>query len=76
MEMLTNETNYIIVYTTIEMAHNLGLKVVAEGVENEEILHELGLMGCDIAQGYLINKPLSSNEFNTWIASSKWGKSP
>ncbi len=73
-DMLTNGTNYIIVYTAIEMAHNLGLKVVAEGVEDEDILNELGLMGCDIAQGYLVNKPISASEFDSWMISSKWGK--
>jgi len=73
MSMLTNETNYIIVYTTIEMAHNLGLKVVAEGVESEEILAELELMGCDIAQGNLISKPISLSQLDSWFASSKWG---
>jgi diguanylate cyclase (GGDEF)-like protein len=74
MGMLKNETNYIIVHTTIEMAHNLGLEVVAEGVENEEILNELNLMGCDMAQGYFINKPLTSSDFDAWFVSSKWGK--
>jgi diguanylate cyclase len=74
MNMLKNETNYIIVYTAIEMAHNLGLKVVAEGVESEEILKELHLMGCDLAQGHFINKPVPSSEFDSWMISSPWGK--
>src|SRR3712207_1568119 len=49
--------NAIMVRSTIAMAHELGLKVVAEGVEDESCLGALAAMGCDIVQGYLIGRP-------------------
>jgi EAL domain-containing protein (putative c-di-GMP-specific phosphodiesterase class I) len=52
-----SQSDRIMVNSTIQLAHSLGRKVVAEGVENEEILVELGKMGCDLAQGYHIARP-------------------
>ncbi len=57
LDMLSTEQNTIIVRSTIALAHNLGLKVIAEGVENKATLDALEKMGCDQAQGYLISKP-------------------
>ncbi|MBC9251455.1 hypothetical protein A9179_14380 [Pseudomonas alcaligenes] len=57
----------VIVRSTIEMSHSLGLKVVAEGVE---FLHNLELLrrwNCDTAQGYFINKPLPAQLFESWV---------
>ena len=48
-----------IVSSTIDLGHNLGLKVVAEGVEETETLSMLRGLGCDFAQGYLISRPLA-----------------
>ncbi len=48
----------IIVKSTIDMAHDLGLRVVAEGVESPDLLHALSLQGCDLGQGYGIARPL------------------
>ena len=48
----------LLVRSTIELAHNLGMTVVAEGVETQEVFSLLGLLGCDVAQGYLISRPL------------------
>jgi len=58
----------VIVRSTIEMSHNLGLKVVAEGVEYEHSLHLLERWHCDTAQGYLISRPLSAAAFEAWMA--------
>ena len=60
-----------LVNAAIAMAHSLGLNVVAEGVETEEQLAHLVLQGCDIAQGYLFSKPISSNEISRMIRSKK-----
>ncbi len=54
----SNDQNLILVRSTLEMAHRLGRKVVAEGVEREEEMDVLRDLGCDIAQGYLLSKPV------------------
>jgi diguanylate cyclase (GGDEF)-like protein len=51
----------------IELAHNLGLTVVAEGVENETVLAQLADLKCDAAQGYLIMKPASAVDTSHWL---------
>jgi EAL domain-containing protein (putative c-di-GMP-specific phosphodiesterase class I) len=56
-----------IVSSTVELGHNLGLKVVAEGVEVAETLLMLGRLGCDIAQGYLISKPMSADALVAYV---------
>jgi diguanylate cyclase len=60
--MLAHPQHAKIVRSLIDLAHNLELKVVAEGVESEEVLHALGDLGCDIAQGYYIGKPVPAVE--------------
>src|SRR5471030_3341738 len=57
----------VIVRSTIEMSHNLGLKVVAEGVEFEPSLALLKQWNCDTAQGYLISRPLTAMAFERWM---------
>lgn len=57
----------VIVRSTIEMSHNLGLKVVAEGVEFEHSLTLLKRWQCDTAQGYLISRPLNAMAFERWM---------
>jgi diguanylate cyclase (GGDEF)-like protein len=71
MDILTSENDAGIVKATINLAHNLGLQVTAEGVENKEILYRLEEYGCDIAQGYHFNKPMSVNDFIDWMATEK-----
>lgn len=63
MDMITNDDDASIVRATVGLAHDLNLKVVAEGVENEEILSQLRKMDCDIAQGYHIARPMPAAEF-------------
>jgi len=58
----------VIVRSTIEMSHSLGLKVVAEGVEFERSLLLLTRWNCDTAQGYLISRPLAAKAFEAWMA--------
>jgi EAL domain-containing protein (putative c-di-GMP-specific phosphodiesterase class I) len=57
-----------IVATTIELAHALGLRVVAEGIEDQETLLALRELGCDIAQGYHVSRPLTAAAFAGWLA--------
>lgn len=57
--LTANEGDRVIVRSTIELAHSLGRKVVAEGVEERETLDALRDMGCDLAQGYLISRPVT-----------------
>ncbi|UXL39474.1 EAL domain-containing protein [Pseudomonas fragi] len=60
----------VIVRSTIEMSHNLGLKVVAEGVEYQHTLDLLQRWHCDTAQGYLISRPLDAAAFEVWLSNS------
>jgi EAL domain-containing protein (putative c-di-GMP-specific phosphodiesterase class I) len=62
--MVEDENDAVIVRSTIDLARNLGLEVVAEGVETEEIMHALAELRCDIAQGYYISRPLPAAELD------------
>ena len=68
MRMDEDEDDAVIVRSTIELAHNMGLKVVAEGVENEASLAMLRQFRCNSAQGFLISRPIPVHELNTWLA--------
>jgi diguanylate cyclase (GGDEF)-like protein/PAS domain S-box-containing protein len=61
-----------IVRSTSDLGHNLGLKVVAEGVEDERTLELLGSYGCDGAQGYHIARPMAAPDFRRWLMESPW----
>lgn len=69
-DMTENFDDQIIVRSIIDLAHNLGLSVVAEGVETENVLKDLKRLGCDIAQGYLISKPLPESDFENFLNKS------
>jgi len=56
----------VIVRSTIELGHNMGLVVIAEGVESQESWHILERLGCDMAQGYFMSPPLPAREFREW----------
>ncbi len=71
-DLMENESDDVIVNATINLAHNLKLHVTAEGVETEEIYDRLKDYGCDIAQGYLISKPISAKAFNEWMEEGRW----
>jgi EAL domain-containing protein (putative c-di-GMP-specific phosphodiesterase class I) len=66
--MINDANDAIIVKSTIDLGHNMGLKVVAEGVEDVESLAMLKQLGCDHAQGYYMSKPLSAGDFETWLS--------
>ncbi|WP_099239699.1 sensor domain-containing protein [Synechococcus sp. BDU 130192] len=68
VDMLTNEQSLVIVRSTINLAHSLGLEVVAEGVENQAILDLLKEMGCDIAQGYFLGRPQRAEQVHRFSA--------
>ena len=57
-----------IVLSIIELAHNLDLTVVAEGVEDKSSLKVLHKLGCDLVQGYVFTKPLAEKEFRDWFS--------
>lgn len=67
MHMQKNENDRIIVNSTIELAHNMGLQVVAEGIENIDTWSLLNDMGCDYGQGYYITKPMPVSDFDSWL---------
>lgn len=62
-----NERNRTLVQAMITMGHALGMKVVAEGVENQSELDFLLESGCDTAQGYLLSRPLSADQLEIWL---------
>lgn len=70
--MLEDRQDEIIVNSTVNLAHNLGLRVVAEGVENENLLASLQAMGCDEAQGYFIGRPMPIKNVNEWLVTTEW----
>ena len=68
MDMIADENDAAIVHSTIDLAHNLGLKVVAEGVEVIEALELLATLGCDFAQGYYFSRPVKAAVLDAWLA--------
>ena len=66
-DMVNDEDDRSIVEATIKLAHTLGIRVVAEGVESAEIYQLLVRMGCDFVQGYYISRPLDQAQIPDWI---------
>lgn len=67
LNLASSEDDQLIVRSTIDLGHTLGLSVTAEGVESEAIKDLLKSYGCDTAQGYLYSKPLPAKDFIQWI---------
>jgi diguanylate cyclase (GGDEF)-like protein len=65
-----DQQDVAIVRSIIDLGHNLGFKVIAEGVENSMAWETLDNLGCDTAQGYLISKPLPEGHFSGWLANT------
>ena len=74
LNMMSDKQAAVIVRSTIDLGHNLGLKVVAEGVETEDVLNTLTLWGCDAAQGYFMSKPLPVDKLLHWLKESNWAQ--
>lgn len=75
-DMLKDNDDAVIVRSTIELAHNLGLRVVAEGVEDIETMIQLQVLNCDFAQGYHFLRPVPANELNSSIATIQEAAAP
>ena len=67
MNMSGDDGDSVIVRSTVDLAHNLGLKVVAEGIESEDHIQLLKKLGCDVGQGYFIGQPMAPAEFSEWL---------
>ncbi|HWP56871.1 MAG TPA: EAL domain-containing protein [Candidatus Acidoferrales bacterium] len=65
-----DEDDVVIVRSTIDLGHNLGLEVVAEGVESHETLRQLAALKCDAAQGFFMSQPLTDTDLTSWLAES------
>lgn len=70
--MLDGPESLTIVRSTIALAHDLGLAVVAEGVETQAMLQQLEALSCDVAQGYYISRPLPADAFDAWLDASPY----
>ena len=64
----SDERDAFIVRSSIQLGHNLGMTVVAEGVEDSSTLGALSALGCDSAQGYMIKRPCSASELTAWLS--------
>jgi diguanylate cyclase (GGDEF)-like protein len=65
--MLQDESDLIIVRSTINLGHDLGLKIIAEGVEDSATMERLAVLGCDLAQGYHVSRPMPADTFSDWL---------
>lgn len=65
--MGTDLGDLAVVRSIVELGHSLGLGVVAQGVEEDAVWDQLEAMGCDVAQGYLISRPLSEQRLDAWL---------
>ena len=71
LQLADNSDDAVIVKSTIELAHNMGLKVIAEGIENARSLSWLKERHCDVAQGYFISRPLPAADLERWMAETR-----
>ncbi len=72
-DMVSDADSAKIVRSAIDLAHNLGLNVLADGVEHQETWEKLAGLGCDFGQGYYLGRPMSPPELATWMRESAWG---
>jgi diguanylate cyclase (GGDEF)-like protein len=70
-DMLEHPAHAAIVHSVIDLGHNLGLRVVAEGVETREVLVHLADRGCDLVQGYLLSRPVPLDKLASWLAAER-----
>ena len=76
LDMLENPAHSAIVRSIIDLGHNLSLRVVAEGVETEEVLLALAANGADIAQGYLLARPMPIEAVEAWLVQTRANATP
>lgn len=76
LDMPRDDNDAIIVHSTVNLAHNLGLQVIAEGVENSEVLDLLAIIGCDHAQGFFLCPPLPADPSPNGWSSGRRGSLP
>jgi EAL domain-containing protein (putative c-di-GMP-specific phosphodiesterase class I) len=72
LDMQKDRDDATIVQSTIALGHNMGLKVVAEGIEDAETLELLRQLGCDFGQGYYFSKALAAEDLENWLRESPW----
>jgi diguanylate cyclase (GGDEF)-like protein len=72
--MTTDLDDAAIVRSTVELARNLGLRMVAEGVEDQQTWNALAAMGCELAQGYHLARPMPAEEATAWLATRRLGR--
>ncbi|RME65702.1 MAG: EAL domain-containing protein, partial [Alphaproteobacteria bacterium] len=72
INMLTSDSDVVIVRSTIDLAHNLGLHVVAEGIENDKHIEILTRLECDYGQGYHIARSMPGGAFKNWAKGTVW----
>jgi EAL domain-containing protein (putative c-di-GMP-specific phosphodiesterase class I) len=70
--LMVSADDQIIVSSTLQLAHNLGLSVVAEGIEDEGALNWLIERGCEMGQGYYLSRPLDAEKIADWLANSPY----
>jgi EAL domain-containing protein (putative c-di-GMP-specific phosphodiesterase class I) len=63
----SDDEDEAIVRSTIDLAHSLGVVVVAEGVESEDVLNRLRMLGCDLAQGFVLAHPAPAADTTEWL---------
>ncbi len=71
--MMHDESNLIIVRSTVNLGHDLGLRVIAEGVEDRATLTRLSSLGCDLVQGFHVSRPLPAQALDDWLQLDAWG---
>lgn len=66
LAMQSDQANELIVRSVVDLGHNLGMAVIAEGVETADVLSTLGRYNCDVAQGFHLCRPISAEAFTKW----------
>jgi diguanylate cyclase (GGDEF)-like protein len=72
MHVAERDKDAAIVRSTVDLGHSLGLSVVAEGVESDAVIQTLRGLGCDVAQGFGIARPIAAGELADWLATCPW----
>lgn len=73
IDMSTQQDSQSIVRSTVSLGHELNLKLVAEGVQDQATFDRLVMLGCDVAQGYFISPPLPAEALQEWVQDDRWG---